>query len=49
MVDKMSFFIRPYHVEEEDKQILDKEINRLCHLGILKEGFPQYTVIQSCY
>ena len=34
--DKSPFFIRPYHVKEEDKNILDKEMKRLCHLGILK-------------
>ena len=39
VTDKTSFFIRPYHVREEDKRILDKEMKRLCYLGILKEGF----------
>ena len=39
VTDKSSFFIRPYHVKEEDKKILDKEMKRLCYLGILKEGF----------
>ena len=39
VVDKAPFFIRPYHVKEEDKQILDNEMRRLCHMGILKEGF----------
>ena len=39
VMDKMPFFIRPYHVREEDKRILDKEMKRLCYLGILKEGF----------
>ena len=34
--DKSPFFIRPYHIKEEDKMILDKEIKRLCYLGILK-------------
>ena len=43
VVDMMPFFIRPYHVKEKDKQILDKEIKRLCHLCILKEGFPAYS------
>ena len=38
ITDKTSFFIRPYHVKEEDKKILDKEMKRLCYLGILKEG-----------
>ena len=32
-------FIRPYHIKEEGKRILDKEMKRLCYLGILKEGF----------
>ena len=39
ITDKSPFFIRPYHVKEEDKNILDKEMKRLCYLGILKEGF----------
>ena len=39
ITDKMPFFIRPYQVREEDKSILDKEMKRLCYLGILKEGF----------
>ena len=43
IMDKMLFFIRPYHVREEDKRILDKEMKRLCYLGILKEGFSAYS------
>ena len=39
----MPFFIRPYHVREEDKRILDKEMKRLCYLGMLKEGFSAYS------
>ena len=38
-MDKSPFFIRPYHVKEEDKTLIDKEMKRLCYLGILKEGF----------
>ena len=37
--DKSTFFIRPHHVREEDKVIIDKEMKRLCYMGILKEGF----------
>ena len=44
VVDTTPFFIRPYHVKEEDKQILDKEMKRLCHFGILK-GF-QHSPVQ---
>ena len=43
ITDKSSFFIRLYHVKEEDIKILDKEIKRLCYLGILKEGFSAYS------
>ena len=39
VTDKSPFFIRPYHVREEDKAIIDKEMKRLCYMGILKEGF----------
>ena len=39
VTDKSPFFIRPFHAREEDKALLDKEMKRLCYLGILKEGF----------
>ena len=42
ITDKSPFFIRPDHVKEEDKNILDREMKRLCYLGILKEGFSKY-------
>ena len=41
-MDKTPFFIRPYHVREQDKRILDMEMKRLCYLGILK-GFSAYS------
>ena len=37
------FFLRPYHVREEDKAFIDKEMKRLCYMGILKEGFSGYS------
>ena len=43
VTDKSPFFIRPFHANEEDKVILDKEMKRLCYLGILKEGFSAYS------
>ena len=39
VMDKSLFFIRPYHVKEEDKTPIDNEMKCLCYLGILKEGF----------
>ena len=47
VTDKTPFFIKPFHAREEDKAILDKEMKRLCYLGILKEGF-QPILAQSC-
>ena len=42
VTDKSPFFIRPYHVKEEDRSLIDREIKCLCYLGILKEGFSAY-------
>ena len=43
VTDKSPFFIRPFHAREEDNAILNKEMKRLCYLGILKEGFSAYS------
>ena len=43
ITDKSPFFIRPYHLRDEDKAIIDKEMKRLCYMGILKEGFLAYS------
>ena len=43
VMDKSPFVIRPYHVREEDKKVIDKEMKCLCYLGILKEGFSPYS------
>ena len=43
VTDRSLFFIRPFDAREEDKAILDKEMKRLCYLGILKEGFSAYS------
>ena len=42
VTDNLPLFVRPYHVKEEDRTVLDKEMRRLCYLGILKEGFSAY-------
>ena len=34
VTDKSPFFSRPYHMREEDKTIIDKEMKRLCYMGI---------------
>ena len=43
VTDKSPFFIRPYHMREEDKVVIDKEMKRLCYMGILKKGFLAYS------
>ena len=43
VTDKSPFFIRPYHVREEDKAIIHKEMKRLYYIGILREGFLAYS------
>ena len=43
VMDNSPFFIWPYHVKEEDRAVLDKEMRWLCYLGILKEGFSAYS------
>ena len=42
-MDKSPFFIRPYHIKEEDKKVIDKEMKGLCYLGILKEEISPYS------
>ena len=39
VTDQTSFFIRPYHVREEDKRILDKEMRRLLFRNIERRFF----------
>ena len=43
ITDRSLFFIRPYHVKEEDKALIDKEMKHLCYLGTLKEGVSAYS------
>ena len=37
ITEESPFLIRLYNVKEEDKKILDKELKRICYLGILKQ------------
>ena len=47
VMDKSPFLIRRYHVKEEDKALIDKEMKCLCYLGILKEGI--FSLFQPSY
>ena len=43
MTDKTPFFIRPFTVKEDMKSKIDKEMDRLVKLGILKKGLSGYS------
>ena len=43
VTDKTPCFIRLFHAKEEDKNILDTEMKRLCYLSNLKEGLSDYS------
>ena len=43
MTDKIPFFIRPFTVKEDMKSKIDKEMDRLVKLGILKKGLSGYS------
>ena len=46
VTDKSPFFIRPFHANEDDKVILDKEMKRLCYLGIFERRL--LSIFQPC-
>ena len=41
--DKMPFFVRPYPMREEQKKVIQKEMDRLEHLGIIQKGLTGYS------
>ena len=41
--DETPFFIRPFPIKESDKDIVDKEMRKVCLLGILKKGMSSYS------
>ena len=41
--DKTPFFVRLYPMREEQKKVIQKEINRLEHLGIIRKGLTSYS------
>ena len=43
LTDTTPFFIRPFHVKEDMKSKIDKEMLRLVHLGILRKGLSGYS------
>ena len=41
--DETPFFVRPYPMREEQKKVIQKEIDRLKHLGIIRKGLTGYS------
>lgn len=38
LVDETPFFIRPYTVSEDEKRIIDRELDKLVRMGVLEQG-----------
>ena len=41
--DEIPFFVRPYPMREEQKKVIQKEMDRLKHLGIICKGLTSYS------
>ena len=41
--DKTPFFVQPYPMHEEQKKVIQKEMDRLTHLGIIQKGLTGYS------
>ena len=41
--DETPFFVRPYPMREEQKKVIQKEMGRLEHLGIIQKGLTGYS------
>ena len=41
--DKTPFFVRPYPMREEQKKVIQKEMDRLKHLGIIRKELTGYS------
>ena len=49
--DETPFFVRPYLMREEQKKVIQKEMDRLKHLGIIRKGLTGYrspVVLMKC-
>ena len=41
--DETPFFVRPYPMWEEQKKVIQREMDRLKHLGIIRKGLTSYS------
>ena len=42
--DETPFFVRPYPMRKEQKKVIQKEMDRLKHLGIIRKGLTSYSL-----
>ena len=45
--DETPFFVRPYPMKEEQKKVIQKEMDRLEHLGIICKGLTGYSEMEK--
>ena len=43
--DETPFFVQPYPMREEQKKVIQKEMDRLEHLGIIQKGLTSYSLL----
>ena len=43
LTDETPFFVCPYPMREEQKKVIQKEMDRLEHLGIIQKGLTGYS------
>ena len=43
VIDDSPFFVHPFNISEEDKPIMDRQMNRLVSLGILSKNSTSHT------
>ena len=43
VIDDSPFFVHPFNISEEDKPIMDRQMNRLVSLGILSKNNTSHT------
>ena len=41
--DETPFFVRPYPMREEQKKVIQKEMDRIEHLGFIHKGLTGYS------
>ena len=41
--DVTPFFVRPYPMQKEQKKVIQNEMDRLEHLGIIQKGLTSYS------